>query len=81
MHLAGHTVRGTHRIDTHDAPVCEEVWDLYRLAVRRFGSVSTMIERDAKIPEWEVLEREVLRVHQIRREEASREPELTSTPL
>ncbi|MFN0192490.1 MAG: DUF692 domain-containing protein [Aestuariivirga sp.] len=50
FHLAGHSEANTHFIDTHDEPVKEEVWDLYARALRRFGPVSTMIERDDKIP-------------------------------
>lgn len=50
FHLAGHSEMGTHIIDTHDHPVTPEVWDLYEKAVRRFGPVSTMIERDDNIP-------------------------------
>jgi uncharacterized protein len=50
IHLAGHSDRGTHLLDTHDAAVCPEVWDLYRDAVRRFGGVSTLVEWDDHIP-------------------------------
>ena len=50
FHLAGHSDNGAILIDTHDAPVCSEVWSLYAQAVQRFGAVSTMIERDDKIP-------------------------------
>lgn len=50
MHLAGHSRYPTHIIDTHDHPVCDEVWDLYAAACRRFGAVATMIERDDHIP-------------------------------
>jgi uncharacterized protein (UPF0276 family) len=50
FHLAGHEHNMTHIIDTHDALVCDEVWDLYREALRRFGPVSTIIERDDNIP-------------------------------
>ncbi|MEQ8505205.1 MAG: DUF692 domain-containing protein [Rhodospirillales bacterium] len=50
IHLAGHENNGDHIVDTHDAPVIDPVWDLYRDAVRRFGAVPTMIERDANIP-------------------------------
>jgi len=50
FHLAGHSKVGTHLIDTHDAPIIPEVWHLYGAAVRRFGSGSTMIERDDNIP-------------------------------
>jgi uncharacterized protein (UPF0276 family) len=50
IHLAGHDDSGPVIIDTHDAPVCEAVWDLYAHAMRRLGPVSTMIERDDRIP-------------------------------
>jgi uncharacterized protein len=50
IHLAGHEHHGDYLIDTHDHPVPEPVWALYAQALRRFGSVSTMIERDAHIP-------------------------------
>ena len=50
FHLAGHSDNGTYIVDTHDMPVRDEVWDLYEAALRRFGPVSTMIERDDNIP-------------------------------
>jgi uncharacterized protein (UPF0276 family) len=50
IHLAGHSRNPTHIIDTHDHPVCQEVWDVYAAACRRFGEVATMIERDDHIP-------------------------------
>jgi uncharacterized protein (UPF0276 family) len=50
IHLAGHERQDSFIIDTHDAPVADPVWDLYRRARERFGAVSTMIERDANIP-------------------------------
>jgi uncharacterized protein (UPF0276 family) len=55
IHLAGHENHGDYLIDTHDHPVPDPVWELYSAAVRRFGSVSTMIERDANIPPLEEL--------------------------
>jgi uncharacterized protein (UPF0276 family) len=55
IHLAGHEDHGDYLIDTHDHPVPDPVWELYSAAVRRFGSVSTMIERDANIPPLEEL--------------------------
>ena len=50
FHLAGHQDNGDHLIDTHDHPVCDGVWDLYRQALNHFGYVPTMIERDDNIP-------------------------------
>jgi hypothetical protein len=55
IHLAGHENHGDYLIDTHDHPVPDPVWELYGAAVRRFGGVSTMIERDANIPPLEEL--------------------------
>jgi uncharacterized protein (UPF0276 family) len=50
FHLAGHRNCGDYIVDTHDDAVIDEVWNLYAKAVRRFGDVSTMIERDDHIP-------------------------------
>ena len=50
FHLAGHQNHGDYIIDTHDEPIIDAVWDLYAAALRRFGPVSTMIERDDNIP-------------------------------
>jgi uncharacterized protein (UPF0276 family) len=50
FHLAGHQNHGDYIIDTHDEPVIDAVWELYAAALRRFGPVSTMIERDDNIP-------------------------------
>ncbi|GAB6067200.1 DUF692 domain-containing protein [Methylothermus subterraneus] len=55
FHLAGHTDLGELVIDTHDRPVRAEVWELFGAAARRFGLVSTLIERDAEIPPLEEL--------------------------
>jgi len=60
FHLAGHTDCGTHIIDTHDGPVIDRVWELYRLACSRTEGVSTLIEWDSRIPEFEVLHAEAL---------------------
>jgi uncharacterized protein (UPF0276 family) len=51
MHLAGHSDHGDYIVDTHDHPVAEPVWELYRQACAQFGDVATMIERDDNIPE------------------------------
>jgi len=55
IHLAGHENHGDYLVDTHDHPVPNPVWELYSAAVRRFGNVSTMIERDDNIPALEEL--------------------------
>lgn len=55
FHLAGHTDYGDCIVDTHDHPVVQPVWDLYAAALRRFGAVSTMIERDDRFPPFDEL--------------------------
>jgi len=59
FHLAGHSDHGSFLLDTHDHPVPDPVWELYRVAVRRFGPVSALVEWDGNIPPWERLEQEV----------------------
>lgn len=54
-HLAGHTNKSTHLIDTHNAPVIDNVWELYRYTLAAKGQRSTMIEWDADIPELSIL--------------------------
>jgi uncharacterized protein (UPF0276 family) len=66
FHMAGHTDCETHRIDTHDQPVCEEVWALYEHARRRCGAgVSAMIERDDNFPPFSDLLEEMQRMRDI----------------
>jgi uncharacterized protein (UPF0276 family) len=65
IHLAGHSDHGTHLLDTHDHPVCEAVWQLYGEAIARFGTVTTMIERDDHIPALDELIDELDRARQI----------------
>jgi uncharacterized protein (UPF0276 family) len=55
FHVAGHRDHGEYIVDTHDEPVIDPVWQLYADACRRFGPVSTMIERDDNIPPLAVL--------------------------
>ena len=65
IHLAGHSTDGDRLIDTHDAPIVEPVWDLYRHAIERLGAVPTMIERDDHIPALADLIAELDRARQI----------------
>ena len=60
-HLAGHTNCGTHCIDTHDGHVIDPVWELYRRAHALTGGMSTLLEWDARIPEFPVLHAEVMK--------------------
>lgn len=59
FHLAGHSYSGDMIIDTHDDDVCDPVWELYAYALKHFGAVSTMIERDDNIPSFNTLRKEL----------------------
>ena len=68
IHLAGHSDRGSHLLDTHSRQVCDEVWELYRFASRRIGEVASLVEWDEDVPDWETLESESLRARAARHE-------------
>jgi uncharacterized protein len=55
IHVAGHTNFGKYIIDTHSGHVIDPVWDLYRHTIELAGPVSTLIEWDDEIPEFEVV--------------------------
>ncbi len=69
IHLAGHSVKhyddGDILIDTHNAPVCAEVWDLYRNTIERLGPVPTLIEWDSDLPPLATLVEEAARAGKI----------------
>ncbi len=69
FHLAGHSDYGDYVIDTHDHDVSDPVWELYRYALRRFGPISTMIERDDHIPPFPELYAELQIAKEIAAEE------------
>jgi hypothetical protein len=60
-HLAGHTNKGTHILDTHSARALDAVWDLYARAWKRTGAVATLFEWDDDIPPFEVVHAEALK--------------------
>ena len=62
IHLAGHSEQGNLLIDTHDGRVAPGVYALYGEALARFGMRSTMIEWDAHVPAFDVLQDELARV-------------------
>jgi len=71
IHLAGHApdpnLGRALLIDTHDAPVTDEVWALYQRVVARIGPRPTLIERDDKLPEFATLLAERDRAHALLR--------------
>ena len=59
IHLAGHTERefedGKILVDTHNRPVRQEVWDLFKYTVSKIENAPTLIEWDGNIPDLETL--------------------------
>lgn len=59
LHVAGHQDCGDIVIDDHGSRVCDEVWQLYRHALGRFGNapggLATLVEWDTDLPPLQVL--------------------------
>jgi len=70
-HMAGHTHKGTHILDTHSDHVIDTVWDLYGFTLRHVGLRATLLEWDADIPDFEVVHAEVLKARAWRDREVS----------
>lgn len=64
IHLAGHTDKGTHVLDTHDNYVCDEVWKLYGYVYPRTKGVSTLLEWDENFLSFEDTWKEALKAKQ-----------------
>jgi len=58
IHLAGFETTAAGLVDTHGAPVAQDVWDLYARTLARLGPRPTLIEWDTAIPAFAVLEGE-----------------------
>lgn len=69
LHLAGHLDHGTWKLDDHAHPVPDEVWDLYRQVLRRFGPVPTIVEWDQDLPPLEGVLGEARKAQAIERDE------------
>ncbi|MCY2961296.1 MAG: DUF692 domain-containing protein [Planctomycetota bacterium] len=61
FHVAGHTDKGTHLLDTHSGTARLEVWDLLRHALERTGPRAVLYEWDEDIPDLDVVHAEALR--------------------
>ncbi|MBI3897747.1 MAG: DUF692 domain-containing protein [Gammaproteobacteria bacterium] len=59
IHLAGHRINryddGEILIDTHDAPIDDEVWRLYKETLQLTGPQPTLIEWDTNLPPLAIL--------------------------
>jgi len=69
IHLAGFSTEKIEGkeiyIDTHGTNVCDDVWQLYEQAIKRFGAQPTLIEWDTNVPELSVLLAEKIKAETI----------------
>ena len=68
IHLAGHTDKGTHCIDTHSAEVIDPVWELYAEVMRRTGGRATLVEWDEDVPPFEEVHAQALAARRYRQQ-------------
>ena len=64
-HLAGYSELDKFLFDTHSKPVYPDVWKLYEYTLKTKGIRPTLLEWDDEIPEFEVVEAEVLKAKAI----------------
>lgn len=67
IHLAGHTNKGSHLLDTHDNYVCDEVWKLYGEIYPLTRGVSTLLEWDENFISFEETWAEALKAKNYQR--------------
>jgi len=69
IHLAGHTPvkigDETILVDTHGDFTKDEVWDLYRYTINKFGPKPTLIEWDTNVPPLETMLKEAAKAEDI----------------
>jgi uncharacterized protein (UPF0276 family) len=65
VHLAGFSDMGTHLFDTHSCPVWDPVWDLYVHKIKSGLKVPVLVEWDEDIPDYPVLEAEMLKARNL----------------
>lgn len=59
FHIVGYGRRGSTLVDSHDAPIQGELWDLYDVALQQCHPDFMILERDAKIPSLAALQEEL----------------------
>ncbi len=68
IHLAGHTDYNAYCLDTHDHPVCDEVWKIYAEVYPLTGPVSTLLEWDDRFISFEATWQEALKAKAFQKE-------------
>ena len=62
-------------IDAHNSPVRDPVWTLYADAIRRLGTMPTLIEWDNDLPSWPTLLGEARRAERVMADASAKRPE------
>jgi uncharacterized protein (UPF0276 family) len=73
IHIAGHSQFEKYTLDTHDHPVLDPVWRLYRRALQRTGHTATLLEWDDSIPTFDEVHHEALKANRFLKKHTSRE--------
>jgi len=63
IHIAGHSEYEKYLLDTHSAPVKDEVWGLYAETIKLIGRTNTLLEWDGNIPSVETVHTEALKAN------------------
>ncbi len=65
FHMAGYADKKNYLFDTHGETIHPPVWALYKAALKCFGAIPTLIERDDNIPPFEALYKEAQQAQQL----------------
>ena len=65
IHLAGHAKQSDDEgdlllVDSHDGPVANAVWILFKIVIGQCGPIPTLVEWDSAIPDWPILKAEAV---------------------
>jgi len=72
IHIAGHdTEQENFCVDTHGAPVAQDVWDLLQATYSLFGIKPTLLERENNIPPLDALLYELNKIKKVQAQSSS----------
>jgi uncharacterized protein (UPF0276 family) len=75
IHIAGHSKYRKYILDTHDHPVIDPVWKLYRRAIELVGHTATLLEWDDHIPSFDEVHAEALKANRYLRPNEAEKPQ------
>lgn len=81
IHIAGHSKYRKYILDTHDHPVIDPVWKLYRRAIELVGDTATLLEWDDHIPSFDEVHAEALKANRYLRPNEAEKPQRSMEAL